>query len=203
MRGAVIYGEAGANPDTDRLARDRTVFVAVPDEASADRVAVELADEGVRVIEVCGGMGPLPAAKVIEAVEGRVPIGLVNFGVESVAAAAAFNARSERGEPTIAAFVFLEEGADPATDRVATEPGAVRTIFVPVPDEDAAARVAAELVENEGVELIELYRGIGTVGAARVIEAVGGRVPVGHVAFGSDSIGGAAGYRARHEEDAS
>lgn len=191
---AIIYEETGANPGTDRIERERggkrTTFVAVPDEDGASRVAVELVDGGVRAIELCGGMGPVPAAKVIEAVGDRVPVGLVNFGVESVTGAAAYKAKSERGGPTVAAFIFLAEGANPATDRVVTEPGSVRTFFVPVPDEGTAARVAAELVEDEGVELIELYRGIGTVGAARVIEAVRGRIPVGAVGYGEESVRG-------------
>lgn len=191
---AVIYGETGTDPATDRIVRERgdtrTTFVAMPEEALAGPIAVELVDEGVQSIELCGGMGPVPAARVIEAVGHRVPVGLVTFGVESAAGAAAFNTRSEEGEPTVAAFIFPEDGADPAVDRVVTEPGSVRTIFVPVPDERAAARVAAELVENDGVGLIELYRGIGPVGAAALIEAVGAKVPVGTVLYAKGSAAG-------------
>ncbi len=202
---AIIYEEPGADPAVDRIVRERggtrTTFVAVPDESAADQVAVELVDDGVQLIELCGGMGPIPAAKVIEAVGDRVPVGLVNFGVESVTGAAAFKARSEEGSPTVAAFIFLEDGADPTVDRIVTEPGSVRTIFVLVPEE-AAARVAAELVENDGAPLIELYRGIGPVEAARVIEAVGGRVPVGSVLYGRESIAGAVGSEVTGEEEA-
>jgi len=184
---AVIYAEPGADPAIDRIVSGdgerKTVFVALPDHSTADRVAVGLVEEGVEAIELCGGMGPLPAAKVIEAVGDRVPVGLVNFGVESVTGAAAFKARAEQGEPIVAAFIYLEANADPQRDRVVSEPGSARTLFVPVPDESSAARVAAELVENDGVQLVELYRGIGPVAAAKAIEAVGGRVPVGSVLY--------------------
>lgn len=113
---------------------------------------------------------------------------LVNFGVESVTTAAAFKARAEQGDSIVAAFIFLEDGADPAADRVVTEPGSARTLFVPVPDESAAARVAADLVDYDGVELIELYRGIGPVATAKVIEAVHGRVPVGSALYGRTAV---------------
>jgi len=100
-----------------------------------------------------------------------------------VTAAAAFKARAERGEPLVGAFLYVQDGADPATDRVVSEPAIGRTLFVPVPDQSAAASVATELVDGEGVEIIELYRGIGPAAAAEVIDAVGDRVPVGTVLY--------------------
>lgn len=184
---AIIYAEPGTDPAVDRIVSSAgdhtTIFVAVPDHAVPDEVARGLVDGGVQAIEVCGGMGPLPAAKVIEAVGDRVPVGLVNFGVESVTSAAEFKARAERGDALVGAFIYLQDGADPQRDRVVSEPGSMRTLFVPVPDESSAPVVAAELVDSDGVELIELYRGIGPVTTAKVIEAVGARVPVGSVLY--------------------
>ncbi|WP_217922245.1 DUF6506 family protein [Miltoncostaea oceani] len=66
-----------------------------PDEGSAARVAATLADEGVGLIELCGGFGPEGAARVIAAVGGRVPVGTVGFGIESLQGAAAYQRAAE------------------------------------------------------------------------------------------------------------
>jgi hypothetical protein len=44
------------------------------------------------------------------------------------------------------------------------------------------------------VQLIELCGGFPLAAAARVAEAVAGRVPVGHVTFAADALAGAAAY---------
>lgn len=41
--------------------------------------AVKLADEGVILIELCGGFGTMGHAKVTEAVNGRLQVGIVRF----------------------------------------------------------------------------------------------------------------------------
>src|SRR5688572_25753480 len=96
---AYIYGQPGADPAADRfvIERDgqRTTLVPVPDESAAAEVALDLIDEGVELIELCGGFGPTEAARVVEVIGGRVPVGHVNFGVESVEAAAAYKKRFE------------------------------------------------------------------------------------------------------------
>jgi hypothetical protein len=75
---------------------------------------------------------------------------------------------------------------------------AARTLL-PVPDESAAAKVALELID-EGVQLIELCGGFGLLEAARVVEAVVGRVSVGHITFALESVAGATAYKAGFEE---
>ena len=96
------------------------------------------------------------------------------------------------------AYIFGQPGADPVADRLVLEREGQRTTLVPVPDESAAAGVAVGLVD-EGIELIELCGGFTVQDAARVIDAVDGRVPVGHVTFGLESVTGAASYKARFE----
>lgn len=61
-----------------------TTIVAVPDRESAAAVAVELVNNGAQLIEICGGLGSTITAKVIEAVGGRVPVGGVTYGGESI-----------------------------------------------------------------------------------------------------------------------
>ncbi|MBF9132951.1 hypothetical protein I0C86_28920 [Plantactinospora sp. S1510] len=98
------------------------------------------------------------------------------------------------------AYLYGHPGADPVADRVVLDRGGQRTTLVPVPDESQAAPVAVQLVE-EGVGLIELCGGFSVQDAARVIEAVDGRVPVGHVTFGVESVRGAAAYSAQFDAD--
>lgn len=89
-------------------------------------------------------------------------------------------------------FIFLGPETDSAVDRVAIERGGFRSTIVPVPEPSAAAvEVAVELVED-GVQLIELCGIFGPSLTAQVIEATGGRVPIGSVGFGSESVSGLA-----------
>lgn len=46
-------------------------------------IALELVSEGVQVIELCGGFGPLWIAKVAEATEHKIPVGSVAYGPEA------------------------------------------------------------------------------------------------------------------------
>jgi hypothetical protein len=46
-------------------------------------VAKQLVEEGVQLIELCGGFGPQWIAKVSESIQGKVPIGGVFYGPEA------------------------------------------------------------------------------------------------------------------------
>jgi hypothetical protein len=85
-------------------------------------------------------------------------------------------------------FVYLGLGSeDPAKDRAVIEAGGLTTTVVAVPDRASAARVAAELVAD-GAQSIELCGAFTAADTARVIDAVGDRVPVGSVTYASDAI---------------
>ncbi|WP_448608713.1 DUF6506 family protein [Geodermatophilus sp. URMC 60] len=98
------------------------------------------------------------------------------------------------------AYVYEHPGADPVSDRFVIDRHGQRTLLVPVAAADDAPAVALDLVA-EGVQLIELCGGFTLVAAARVTEAVGGRVPVGHVTFTVDATAGAAAYSAAFDDD--
>lgn len=191
---AIIYEEAGADPAVDRIVTERgearTTIVAVPEAAAAIPVAAELVEDGIDRIELCGGMGPVWQARVIESAEGRVPVGAIRYGFESLTGVAAYKAQFEAGASMAAAFIYLQAEADPAVDRVVKKAETGRTTFVGVPDADAAAKVALELAD-EGVQLIELYGDFTTTGAAQLVDAVEGQAPVGLVSFGTESLAGA------------
>ena len=80
------------------------------------------------------------------------------------------------------AFIFEAPETDPAVDRMVIERGGLRTTIVAVPEPSAATKVAADLVEG-GVQFIELCGGFEPIWTGRVIEATGGRVPVGAVGY--------------------
>lgn len=182
----IIYEASGADPATDRIVTRRgehvTTVVATGDgEAeSVAALAARFVDEGADVIELCGGMGPVPQAATLAAVGDRATVGAVMYGFESLESVAAYKVGFPAGEFLPTAFLYLEAGSDPAGDRTVREDPTAPTTFVAVPDADAAVAVARELA-GDGVRLIELYGGLGPDVAARIITATGAQVPVGVV----------------------
>ncbi|MCK8679787.1 DUF6506 family protein [Streptomyces lichenis] len=83
-----LFTGRGLDPDRDRtvIERDgfRAVIVGMADPAQGPEVAAALVDEGIQLIELCGGFGPVWTAKVIEATKSRIPIGSVGYGPESI-----------------------------------------------------------------------------------------------------------------------
>lgn len=185
--GAIIVLLPGADPDVDRLTigsdDQQTTVVAVAEPAAAGAIANGLMGGGAAAVELCGGLGPSAAARVVSAVGGRAPVGAVAFGIDSAEGAVAFRDRVDAGLPTSAGFVLLHPGLDPNRDAQVLIVGALRTAFVPVPTEAAAVDAARQAVDG-GAHLIELYNGIGPVAVGQVIDAVGGRAPVGAVSYG-------------------
>ncbi|MGW2275373.1 DUF6506 family protein [Streptomyces yangpuensis] len=62
----------------------RSVFVGVEKPEESIEAARRLVSEGVQLIELCGGFGPVWAGRVIEAINGAVPVGAVGYGPEAV-----------------------------------------------------------------------------------------------------------------------
>lgn len=190
---AFIFLEAGSDPSVDRVQVDdgkvASTFIWAPDAPAAARVAAELADGGIKLIELYRGFDLTSAAQVIEAVGGRAPVGV----------AGRLGAGTGSGGPTSrTATIYSHPEADPATDRVVKEhPSGGWTAVVGAPDE-AAAQVAVELVDR-GAELIEVCGGTPLTIAARVRDAIAGRVPVTLVSWPLESLQGAAAYNAEFE----
>lgn len=185
---AIIYETLTA---ADRIVRDsrsgRQTIVAIDKPETLPEVATRLAEEGVRLIELCGGISPVWRHKVAAAVGGKALVSSVTFGIESLPSAAAYNAAYLAGKVQKEAFIILEPDANANRDHFGIENETQKTTFVPVPDDDTAARIADELC-RDGVALIELYGGFTTQGIAKVIEAVNGRAPVGAGSFAVDVV---------------
>jgi hypothetical protein len=64
------------------------IAVGVSRAEQGPEVARQMMEDGVQLIELCGGFGPVWTARVIEAIEGRIPVGSVGYGPESVDALA-------------------------------------------------------------------------------------------------------------------
>ncbi|WP_129664106.1 DUF6506 family protein [Phytoactinopolyspora endophytica] len=97
------------------------------------------------------------------------------------------------------AYIYEHVGTDSVADRAVIERAGQRTVLAPVPDAAEAPALARTLVEDYDVTLIELCGGFSLADAARVAEAVGDRVAVGHVTFAVDSVAAAAAYGAAFE----
>ena len=181
----LIEGADGADRTVREGELDRSVLVPVPDADTAAAVAAELmAEGGLDLIELYGGLGPVAAAAVIDATGGRVPVGLV--GVEGP------------GTQGDRAVIFASAGADPTRDRYVFEQPGSRMTVVFVPDPSVVPAIATQLVDD-GTVAIEVCGGLGPVPAAAVAQAVED-VHVGSVLFGFESIVGAASYRQRYEQ---
>jgi hypothetical protein len=85
MKWAFIYtlDDSSAQTRTDVIGS--LVCVGVPSVANAPAVAHQLVVDGVEFIELCGGFGGAGLGAVIAAVENRVPVGAVFFGVDAAA----------------------------------------------------------------------------------------------------------------------
>lgn len=182
----IIYEKAGADPGADGIvtehAGSRTTLLARDASAIVD-AAVTAVDGGADQIELCGGLGPVWHAKVLEAVGDRVPVGAVMYGFESLTAVADYKARYGK-EFLNEAFIYIQPGSDPAVHRTVTQNEYARSSFVAVPDASTAPAVAAKLVETDGVQLLELYGGFGPADAAQVIAAIDAKAPVGIPSYG-------------------
>jgi hypothetical protein len=61
------------------LGQSEMIMLGVGGYASACDEARKLADEGVILLELCGGFGTIGCARVTEAVAGRLQVGVVRF----------------------------------------------------------------------------------------------------------------------------
>ena len=61
----------------------RTLLVGMPTVDAAVRFAATI-ERDVQLVELCGAFGPVGTARIIEALQGRVPVGSVSYGGEAV-----------------------------------------------------------------------------------------------------------------------
>jgi len=83
-------------------------------------------------------------------------------------------------------FIYTAAGIEPEGRVHTVATPSCRTLLVGMPDVDAAVRFAGTI--DSEVQLVELCGAFGPVGTARVIDALGGRVPVGSVSYGGETV---------------
>jgi hypothetical protein len=85
MKWAFIYrlDEPANEPRIDTIGS--LVCVGVPSLIEAPAVAQRLIEQGVELIELCGGFGGAGLGAIVEAVGDRVPVGAVFYGIEASA----------------------------------------------------------------------------------------------------------------------
>ncbi len=85
LKAAFIFLAPGADPEKHKAVVRTPVVelhvVGVKDYEEACNVARKLVEDGIVAIELCGGFGHRGVAKVVEAVEGKVPVGAVRFDI--------------------------------------------------------------------------------------------------------------------------
>jgi hypothetical protein len=85
MKWAFIY-TLESDSQAQRIDRIGTlVCVGISDIKHAPEIARQLLAEGVELIELCGGFGGAGLAQVVEAVEGKVPVGAVFYDTNATA----------------------------------------------------------------------------------------------------------------------
>jgi hypothetical protein len=87
-------------------------------------------------------------------------------------------------------FIVVGSALDERTHRMVMASPSFELVVVGIGAPEDGPRVARSLVDDNGVQLIELCGGFGPLGAARVIEAIAARVPVGAVAYGAEALAG-------------
>lgn len=83
-----IFVAPGLNGEETIIEREdfRTVLVGVSSTEDGPKAAIKLVEDGAQVLDLCGAFGPVAAAKVIEAIDGKIPVGHSNYGFESIGA---------------------------------------------------------------------------------------------------------------------
>ena len=83
LKAAFIFVAPEADPHTHRqwveTPKVKLLAVGVKDYAQAAETAKQLLAEGIAAIELCGGFGNRGTAMITDAVEGKIPVGVVRF----------------------------------------------------------------------------------------------------------------------------
>ena len=83
LKAAFIFVAPGGDPAQHRALVEtpgvQLLTVAAKNYEAAAELAKELVADGFQAIELCGGFGNLGVAKIVEAVQGKVPVGGGSF----------------------------------------------------------------------------------------------------------------------------
>lgn len=80
--GFIVTGDNFVQHQGTNLFAMKVVGVKSPEQGI--EAAKEMVQEGIQLIELCGGFSPVWAGKIIEAIDYAVPVGVVAYGPESI-----------------------------------------------------------------------------------------------------------------------
>lgn len=85
LKAAFIFVAPEADPSNHKAVIPTPMVelhvVGVKNYDEACKVAKELVDQGISAIELCGGFGNKGVAKVVDAVNHKIPVGVVRFDI--------------------------------------------------------------------------------------------------------------------------
>jgi len=83
LKAAFIFLAPDVDPQQDRQTvvtpQVELTAVAVSNYKEAEAVAVDLVNDGIEAIELCGGFGNRGTARIADALSGRAAVGVVRF----------------------------------------------------------------------------------------------------------------------------
>lgn len=172
---AFIEETEGASPETYSFtyenAESRSFVAGVNDMDMAGDLVKKLAQEGVELIDLCGAFDEERARRLRTAAEGKVEILHVNYFPQEQKKLDALESFQEFG------VVIVMDGVE-ETQNFELRNDACNTYVRFTKDLDAAKAAAKELAD-QGVYFIELCSYFDEEKTKAIIEAVGGKVPVG------------------------
>ncbi len=99
-----IFTGRGLDPSVDRFVIERgdyrAVIVGMDSPVHADQVARDMVADGIQLIELCGGFGPVGATRVLNAIDHAIPVGAVGYGPESISGLARLFPDTEAADDT-------------------------------------------------------------------------------------------------------
>lgn len=83
LKAAFIFLAPEVDPEKDRKTvvtpQVELTVVAASSYTEAEALAVQLVEQGIKAIELCGGFGNIGAARIAQAVAGKAVVGVVRF----------------------------------------------------------------------------------------------------------------------------
>jgi hypothetical protein len=86
---AYLFLSPGFNPEKHRTEMESShtkvtlIGIDIKKKEEVINVAKNLVKEGIQMIELCGGFGPIWVSKVSEAIRYAIPVGSVTYGPEA------------------------------------------------------------------------------------------------------------------------
>lgn len=177
MKYAFIMNSSNLTPETFSLTYEHQgneyYFAAVHGMKMTRELAEKLADQGFKLLDLCGDYDSDKTREVQAAVEGRMEVSFAKYSKEDQAR---FEALTEADK-----YGIIVLGFEPAEElvRLELQSDEYNTYIAIAGSEEAAARAAKDLTE-EGIHFIELCGYFDQTKAELIADAIGHKLPIGY-----------------------